>query len=377
MNRPPRALTFSGVTVRNLMRQPMRTMLTALGVSVGVIAVVALAAISRGFWDMTSMALRLGGCDLLVFQTGVAADILSSLDEKATRAALASVDAVEAVAGAIFTVQPVNDQPFMVVIGAREDDFSYRQLKPTQGRKPQRPDELMVGRVAAQTLCVKVGDKIHMGRHEFTISGMFELGLVVVDGGVMIDLDVLQEMTNRQDQITAAPVKLKPGADRRAAVEEIERRFPEFKAISEVEEYVKVDRGLVIMQALVWGVSGIAVLVGGLVVLNTMWMSVFERTREIGILRALGWSRRRVVGMILMESALISLLAAAMGSVLGVAVAQLATVMHITEQFVQPVYGPALFGWATLLAVAIGALGGVIPSWRASTFSPVEALRYE
>ncbi len=108
-----------------------------------------------------------------------------------------------------------------------------------------------------------------------------------------------------------------------------------------------------------------------------MWMSVFERTREIGILRALGWSRRSIISMVLIESLMLGVLAAVIGASLGVGLAELSTVARFTEQFVDPVYDVATFLRAAVVALGIGAVGGLIPSWRAATFSPVEALRYE
>jgi putative ABC transport system permease protein len=110
---------------------------------------------------------------------------------------------------------------------------------------------------------------------------------------------------------------------------------------------------------------------------NTMVMSVFERTREIGVLRALGWRKRHVVWMILRESVALSLLGGALGLAIGVALIALLNVTPFAAGFVSANFSPILFVQSFLTALVLGAVGGAYPAWRASRLRPVEALRYE
>lgn len=371
------ALTFAGVTLRNLFRHPMRTILTALGVSVGVIAVVTLASIANGFWRMTDQTVRLAHSDLMVFQSNQAADFLSTLDEKKTRDELRAVPGVADTAGSLWTIQRVDDHPFMFVMGVGRDEYAFRTIELREGALPEKPNQVLLGRIAAKTLGARVGSAVRIGVHAFEVSGIFAGSIVIIDAGIILDLSVAQAIASREGQITAALVRLAPGVSREAAVREIESRLPHLSAVSDASEYVKVDRGLMVAQAMVWAVSAVALLIGGLVVLNTMWMSVFERTREIGILRSLGWSKRWVMRMVLTESVLIGAAAAVVGSLFGVGLAELTRLLRFSEQFVAPVYSAAVFARASVVALLIGALGGAIPCWRASRFSPIEALRYE
>ena len=370
-------LTFARITRLNLIRHPVRTVLTALGVSVGVIAVVSMSAISNGFQSMVDLTLHWGDSDLMVFQANQAADILSTLDEAETRRRLLQLDSVAAVAGTLWSVQRIDDHPFIFTVGLRRDEFAMGSFELIEGAAPQDSDQLLVGRIAARALKRAVGDQVTVGGRSMTVCGIYNTGMILFDGGVVLDLERLQEIASRSGQITAANIKLAEGFTAEDAVEAIERAHPDLVAIAAAEEYSKVDQGLRILQATVSVVSLIALLVGGLVVLNTMWMSVFERTREIGILRALGWSRRSIIGMVLVESLMLGVLAAVIGAGLGVGLAELSTVARFTEQFVDPVYDAATFLRAAAVALGIGAVGGLIPSWRAATFSPVEALRYE
>ncbi|RIK61847.1 MAG: hypothetical protein DCC65_18350 [Planctomycetota bacterium] len=111
--------------------------------------------------------------------------------------------------------------------------------------------------------------------------------------------------------------------------------------------------------------------------MNTMWMSVHERTREIGVLRALGWPRRRIVRMILIEASGVGLLAWIIGSCMGIGLAEIATRLPFARQFVDPVYDWQPPAMAFAVSVVLSMLGGAAPAWRAARISPVEALRYE
>jgi len=121
----------------------------------------------------------------------------------------------------------------------------------------------------------------------------------------------------------------------------------------------------------------LALIVGGIVVANTMIMSIFERTREIGTLRALGWRRRRILGQILLESLLLCLVAAVLGSLFGVLLMGSITMIPNVGSYLSATWNLQIFGSAFLTAGVLGILGGLYPAWRASKLEPAEALRYE
>jgi putative ABC transport system permease protein len=128
---------------------------------------------------------------------------------------------------------------------------------------------------------------------------------------------------------------------------------------------------------MMWGIGLLAIVVGGISMMNTMIMSVYERTREIGTLRAVGWRRRRVLGMVLKESIVLSLLGTFVGLVSAVVFLWLMQSIPIWGDYMTISLSPNLLSMTLIIALTLGAIGGVYPAWRAAILSPVEALRYE
>src|SRR5262245_31125829 len=370
------ALTRNAIAWRNLIRQPLRTTLTVLGVALGVVAIVAFGAIVQGVRNSIESGLKLGGAQLVVFQAGVAADLLSSLDEDATRAKLLADPDVVRVAAGLSHIMPVGNQRFTVVLGGEPDGFMYSSDY-SDGPPIRAPDEAGLGVVAAKSLGKRPGDTLEIGGRVFRVISIFHTGVVIYDAAITVHLRTLQEMLGREGQVTAMFLELRPGANVAQVAARLEAAHPELVAISNASEYRKVDVGLETSQGAVWAITVLAVLIGSVIVLNTMWMTVLERTHEIGVLRAVGWSRGAVQAMVLRESLVIGLIALVVGCGVGVAIAKLIVLAPVAAQFIRPSFGVLHFVLAGGAAVLLSVLGGALPAWRAARISPAEALRYE
>jgi putative ABC transport system permease protein len=156
----------------------------------------------------------------------------------------------------------------------------------------------------------------------------------------------------------------------------LERRFPEAQ-VSLSSEFAQDTDSMAQMDAMTAAIGLLAMIVGGIVVANTMMMSIYERTREIGTLRALGWRKRRILGQVVQESLLLCLLAGLFGSILGVALVWLVGRVPGVNTYLTIRWEAAVFIRAVVLALAVGLVAGLYPAWRASRMQPVEALRYE
>jgi len=168
-----------------------------------------------------------------------------------------------------------------------------------------------------------------------------------------------------------------PGADPRSVAESIEETFPNLATISTVNEYGKVDQGVRMLDAANIAISVLAVGIGAIGVMNTMVMAVFERTREIGILRAVGWSGRRILRMIIGESLLLCGIAAVVGAALGVLATRAILLIDTVRNLLEPQYSADVFIRALAVAVIVALAGAAYPAFRAIRLTPMEALRYE
>lgn len=371
-----RPLTLLAVVAKNFYRHPLRSSLTVLGVSLGVVAIVTFTSIIQGVRDTIQSGLHIGGADLVIYQAGVAADILSSLDEDETRAKLLADPDVRHVTAGLGHVMPVGAQRITVVIGVEPNGFTYDSSF-VDGPPIRQLDEASLGAMAARTFAKKIGDRIDIGGRSFRIVSIFNSGTIVYDAAITVHLKTLQEMLGREGRASAFFVDLRDGANVDNVIKRLEEANPEVVAIASAEQYHKVDNGLEISQNAAWGVTFASVLIGSLIVLNTMWMTVLERTREIGVLRAVGWSRSRVLTAILLESLIVGAAALIVGALLGVGLAELISFAPLTSQFVRPTYSLDTFVLAATAVLILSVVGGALPAMRAARITPAEALRYE
>ncbi|MFQ5429995.1 MAG: ABC transporter permease [Phycisphaerae bacterium] len=379
--RPRRAaaLTLATLTWRNLSRQPVRTTLTAMGVSIGVIAIVALGAIARGLRNSLQTGIHYAGSDLVIYQAGTSMDFLSVLDERETRAALlADPDIEDTAAGqSHFMTLDGKSGAIIFVIGLHPEEYLLRRQGTVRGRLIRAGDEIVIGANVEHRIRKHVGDKIRLAQRSFSVVGVSQTGNVFFDSAIVMDLETLQTLMGRQGKVTCFYARLRPGADPYAAAERLERVHPELAAIADASQYKKIDQGLEYSDAVVLAVSFLALVIGSLIVANTMWMAVNHRTREIGVLRAVGWARRSIMTMILLESAGIGIIACIFGCGLGVGLAELTTVLPTVQQFVDPLFHARTFGLAVGVTALFSLLGAAVPAYRAARISPVEALRHE
>ena len=153
--------------------------------------------------------------------------------------------------------------------------------------------------------------------NRYKVVGIYETGVTYEDGGGMLALHEAQRLMGRPRSVTFIFVDVKDPSQAQAVVAAINRRFPEARA-SLSSEFAQNTNDIQTTMAMTDAIRMLAMLVGGIVVANTMIMSIYERTREIGTLRALGWPRRRILGQILQESLYLCGLASVMGAILGV-----------------------------------------------------------
>jgi ABC-type antimicrobial peptide transport system permease subunit len=246
----------------------------------------------------------------------------------------------------------------------------------TQGQRLRAPREMMLGKLAATTMKKRPGDSIQLMGSVYRIVGIYETGIGYEDGAGVIDLKEAQALFKKPNQVNMYGIKLQDLDKADVIRRQVEVRWPGV-SVSRSSEFAEKSNDMQVTRTMVAAISFISILVGGIGTMNTMLMSVYERTREIGTLRALGWRRRRVVGLILREALVLSLLSGLVGIGMGLGLTWLMQAEPSMGVWFQATYSPRLFAQAMGVALVLGGVGALYPAWRAANLSPIEALRYE
>jgi putative ABC transport system permease protein len=373
-------LSFTGFAWKNLWRRRLRTFLTLIGIAMGIGAFVALVGFSRAFEHEWLRMYTSSGIDIVVVQTNF---LSSSLDES-LGSKISAVPNVAQVTPVIFNLMDLTPEVNALVYGWRANSFEIDALTILSGRRYRDGQpEILLGDLLASNLNKKAGDIVPIQGTNFTVAGIFHGSSALEAGAVIMPLDQMQIIAGMEGKVTAFHVKLRPvpageSYDQyvKSASAAIEAVLPGTRAVPAAQ---RADNNQIVELAhsVAWGTSAIALLICILGIANTMAMSVFERTREIGILRALGWKGRHVILLILTEATALGFVGGLMGVGVGWGALRLLSTLPQTASIVSASVSPMHLVESLFIAVASGLLAGAYPAWRGARLSPVEALRYE
>jgi putative ABC transport system permease protein len=371
-------MSFVALIVKNLMRRRIRTSLTVIGIAMGITTVVALGVVTSSLKESTAQLIRLGGSDFMVAQEG-AADLSFSIVPQEDVAALDTYPGVARAEGMLFQFSRVGSNPYFMLIGREARDLATNPPSLVEGTLwgQGATDDVILGKRAADDVHARAGDTITIEDRTFHVVGVYKTGRLWEDGGAYAPLATVQDIAAKTGVVTAVFITLEPGADEAKVAEGIEKDYPNLATISNVGETSKVDQGIQFMDAANLAISILAVGIGAIGVMNTMVMSVLERTREIGILRAVGWSGRRIFRLIIGESLFLCVIAAVVGAALGVLATRAILLIDTIRNLLEPQYTIDIFIRGLVVAVIVALLGALYPAIRAVRLTPMQALRYE
>jgi putative ABC transport system permease protein len=385
--------------LRNLGRRKLRTGLTVAGITIGIWALVVFSSMANKINLLVEGGSDYFGNKILVTDAtgGGFSTLPVSMDSVATIGAIDGVDL--ALPEIAFSAEEAdgfgfggNEQVSGAVAGADGGRETF-ELRVAQGRLLTAEDEgsnvVLLGSDIARSRAATIGGETTIRGRTFEVVGILEPTLTQPDSTIFMPFDVAQSMFHDQlppiikDQVEPTEVASqivvypKAGADIPALAATIESTVENTSTLTGEEFDEVVGSSIAIFNAIITGVALISLVVGGLSVINTMAMSVAERTREIGIKRAIGAARRRIIRELVLESGLIGFVGGLIGLALGALVVVLANEAGRAGGTILFELTPATALFAVGFATILGIVAGVIPAWHAARLDPVAALRYE
>jgi putative ABC transport system permease protein len=242
-----------------------------------------------------------------------------------------------------------------------------------QGGSFQDPDDVLVDTAFAAQRKLKVGDTIELANHKWTVRGIVGPGKL---GKVFVQKNVLQEITANTDKVSIIYVKVDQQENIRSVVAGLKSKLEGYP-IYEMEEFLSfiTPDNIPGLSPFIAVLVGLSVVFGFLVVFLAMYTAVLERTREIGILKALGATAAFILGMLIRETALL----AAIGSAIGIGLAWVAkwVIISLVPSSLPVMVVPEWWWRAALISLAGSVLGALYPGLKAARQDTVEALTYE
>jgi len=235
----------------------------------------------------------------------------------------------------------------------------------------------MLGTHLADRLGVESGGSISLFDESYEVIGIFKSPSTWENGAMILPIEDLQELTDRGGQATYINVVVKgavSGGAAKKAIQKIQALDSKLLPLA-TAEFVETDTRMQLAGAMAWMTSVIALVIGSIGTLNTMLTSVMERTKEIGILRAIGWPKRRIVSMILCESCGLAIMAGGLGTLLAIVLTWGLSQAPAAKGILSPAIDWTVVAQGVILALGIGLLGALLPAWRAARLLPTEAFR--
>jgi putative ABC transport system permease protein len=364
-----------------LLRRPLRTFLTALGIAVAVASTVVFLSLGEGLRQAFRTELGGIGPDLQVGYGDLSEsafnvvpelplEVAAALAEEAERFGIARV-----VPMLLFVRSGLTPTSAVVFQGLPADVDAgsiYSGLTIVSGRGLAAADAgasvAVAGEQAAQRAGLAVGDVLRVNpRASFEIVGIVRARGGLIDNTVVVPLDTLQRAIGIEDRVSTLLLELVAPERADAVAETIRAAYPELSVQTQSDLLSVVERGLAISDVVRLGISAIALIVGAIAVANTMLMSVFERTREFGVVRAVGARPRFLFALVLVEAVALSLVGAAIGVVLGQAgVWAVNAVADDLIGLAVAAITPRLVGFAVAVACIMGLTAGLLPAARAA-----------
>ncbi len=384
------------LSARNIRRRGKRTWLTVIGVVIGVAAIIALVSLGQGLEaSIVEEFEDLGADNIYVSPSG--GDLTDSDIQVIERA-----QGVDTATGSYTSTAEASfrgDTQNLNIQGVdpRNIDvfMSGQGLELSQGRE-LRPNDVRNGVIGARVVddtfeqSPGIRSQIDIQDERYTTIGILaEAGDPQFERTILIPLDSARNLFDADDSLTQITVRIQTGFELDEVQDNIEEEMRRDRNLQEGDEDFDLTTAqdildslttiLTVVQGIVVGIASIALLVGGIGIMNTMYMSITERTREIGVMKAIGARKKHITSVFLFEAGIIGTIGSLIGLVIGLGLSNgsIYIINEFTDFRAVQVYSPELVLGAIFFGFILGVVSGILPSWKAANMDPAESLRYE
>jgi len=386
-------MTFLRIAFKNLLRHRIRSLLTLAGIATSVAVLFSIISFNRGFEKGLSREIERTGIHFMVVPSGCAHEVASLVLHGAVIPKFLSLEVMEKIRGisGIDLVSPVlvsqlpNPERDRVDLIYGMDMSQIKKLKPAwkiKGAVPAQDDEMIVGSEISGHDKIKIGDVVNYSRvkRSFRVSGILEKTGGQDDAFIYMPIKAAQEIFKKPQGATAIGVKVLDPEQLVRITEELSQKVPGIQIVTMGQVISSLSNLANSAKALSLSFAAIAVLISAAGVMNSILMAIFERTQEIGMMRAIGASRLDVFRIIIKETILLT----TAGGIAGIIAANAGS--GIIELFVRRsmpyvpsgsmiTFEPWLAAACIIFSVLIGIVSGIYPAWKASRIAPVEAIK--
>lgn len=391
-------LEYFRLTTKNIRHRRMRSWLTILGIIIGVAAVVSLISIGQGLQNaIGEQFAKMGTQVIMVMPKGLQTGAAGGLTEDDVNA-LEKMPDIELVTPLLVSTAEIEYRREKKFIPVRafptkeaERRFEGMSFEIADGRyfNPNEKYGAILGYKVAKDAFEKEitpRSRIKINGVEFTVVGTFaQIGAPDDDNAIYIPMDTGRTLFNKPKEVNFIMLRIKQGVDVSQVAENIKKELKRARGNENFDvftpEQILKQAGTIlgIVQLILVGIAAISLVVGGIGIMNTMYTSVLERTKEIGIMKAIGATNYDIAFIFLTESGVLGLIGGALGVVLGSLIAEAVGAVAKAQGFGLLLIrlDPMVIGGALLFAFIVGAMSGLMPARHAAQMQPVDALRYE
>ena len=379
------------ISINNLKRRKAKMAFLTIGLMVGIATIVTLITLTRSMSSDIERKMDEFGANILVTPQsnglamnyggislgGVSFDQREILESDLAKIkTIANHKNVSAISPKVLGGIKVNNHDVLLVGVHFESELKMKQWWKVFGNEPKSDHDLLLGTDAAKVLNVSPGDKLEIKGEQFSVAGVLEQTGSQDDSLVFASLPKAQKLLGKEGKITLAEVAaLCSGCPISDMVTQIAEKIPDAK-VSAIQQVVEGRlKALDQFKRFSYAMAGVVVFIGSLIVFVTMMGSVNERTTEIGVFRAIGFRKSHIMRIILLEAALVSLLAGFLGYAVGMGGAKLALPFMAESKNAHLIWDTTIAFGSIGLALTLGLLASLYPALHASKMDPTEALR--